>query len=43
MLREALESLVQGYDSEEVAHIFGIDHDTAYKVVSAIIDSKETK
>ena len=36
MLRDALNSLTQDYDSEEVAHHFGIDHDTAYKAVMAL-------
>lgn len=36
MLRDALNSLTQDYDSEEVAHHFGIGHDTAYKAVMAL-------
>lgn len=40
MLRDALNSLTQDYDSEEVAHHFGIDHDTAYKAVMALEDTE---
>jgi hypothetical protein len=43
MLREALEALIQGYDCEEVALNFGIDQETAYKAVSALIDTEDTK
>lgn len=43
MLREALEALIQGYDCEEVAHNFGIDQETAYKAVSALIDTEDAK
>ena len=35
MLRDALESLTQGYDAEEVAHHFGIDRETAAKALAA--------
>ena len=41
LLQDALGSLIQGYDSEEVAHNFGIDQDTAYKAVMALDNNKE--
>jgi len=36
ILREALLSLTQHYDSNEVAHHFGIDQDTAHNAVAAL-------
>jgi len=39
-LVEALERLTQGYDSEELAHHFGIDGESALSVINALNKAK---
>jgi len=39
-LVDALERLTQGYDSEELAHHFGIDGESALSVINALNKAK---